>query len=114
MPVTSGTRFTGKFRSVHDAREERQLVLQEMQSLEARLANAPLPAGVPDGLTEDAVVNATSAKAHIWRGLADFGSSRSVRKRCASLMSGHERDGPPPDGSVPEDIDPSDVKAALR
>ena len=46
--------------AVHDAREERQLVLQEMQSLESRLAGAPLPAGVPAGLTEDAVVNATA------------------------------------------------------
>ena len=37
--------------AVHDAREERQFVQTEMQSLEDQLARAPLSVGVPDGWT---------------------------------------------------------------
>ena len=95
--------------AVHDAREERQLVLQEMQSLEARLANAPLPAGVPDGLTEDAVVNATAKAKAAFSGLYNSRQLQTLRE----LDERARRDGPPPEG-LPEDIDPSDVKAACE
>ena len=93
--------------AVHDAREERRLVLQDMQSLEARLASTPLPAGVPDGLTVDAVVNATAKVEAAFSGLYDSRQFQTLRE----LDERARRDGAPPEG-LPEDIDPSDVKAA--
>ena len=107
MPATSGTRFHRQVQAVHDAREERQLVLQEMQSLESRLAGAPLPAGVPAGLTEDAVVNATAKVKAAFSGLYNSRQFQTLRE----LDERARRDGAPPEG-LPEDIDPSDVKAA--
>ena len=93
--------------AVHNARKERQLVLQKMQSLEGRLANAPRPAGVPDGLTEDAVVNATAKVKAAFSGLYNSRQFQTLRE----LDERARCDGAPPEG-LPEDIDPSDVKAA--
>ena len=92
--------------AVHDAREERQLVLQEIQTLEGRLANTPLPAGVPDGLTEDAVVNATAKVKAAFSGLCSSRQFQTLRE----LDERTRHAGPPPEG-LPEYIDPSDVKA---
>ena len=93
--------------AVHEAREKRQLVLQEMQSLESRLVSAPMPAGVPDALTEDAVVNVTAKVKAALRGLdvpRQFQTLRDLDERA-------RREGPPPKG-LPEGINPADVKAA--
>ncbi len=93
--------------AVHETRRERELLLHEMQSLEGRLASAPLPQGIPDGLTADAVANAT-AKMVVALGELDaprqFGTLRELDERA-------RRHGPPPDG-LPEGIDPSEVGTA--
>lgn len=65
--------------SVHKAREERQLLLQEMQSLESRLATAPLPPDVPDGLTEDAVANTTAIVKEALSGLCGSRRFQTLR-----------------------------------
>ena len=96
-----------RVRAVHAKREERLLVLREMQSLEGRLASTPLPEGVPDGLTEDAVDSATAKVNAAFRGLDAPRQFQTLHE----LGERSRRDGPPPEG-LPEGIDPSDVKAA--
>ena len=95
--------------AVHDARAERQSVLQEIQSLEGRLANAPLPAGIPESLTEDAVVNAITKLKSALSGLYSSPQFQSLLE----LDEQARREGPPPEG-LPEDIDPFDVEAATE
>ena len=92
---------------VHKAREERQSLLHEMQVLEARLASAPLPEGVPDDLAEEAVANATSRLKAALSGLYDSRQFQTLRE----LDEQARRYGPPPQG-LPEGIDPSEVTAA--
>ena len=102
-------RIHRRVRAVHEAREERLSVLREMQSLEGRLVTTPLPVGVPDGLTEDAVANAAAKVNAALRGLdipRQFQTLRELDERV-------QRDGPPPAG-VSQSIDPSDVKAAAN
>ena len=100
-------RVLRRVKEVHEAREERLLTLEEMQSLESRLASTPLAEGVPDVLQEDAVdVEAEKVTAALRR--------LDVPQRFEALRELDERarcDGPPP-ASVPEDICASDVKAA--
>ena len=93
---------------VHEAREERLSVLREMQSLAGRVVSTPPPpAGVPDALTEDAVVNARAKVNTALIGLdatRQFPSLRELDERA-------RREGPPPKG-LPEGIIPDNVKAA--
>ncbi len=96
-----------RVRAVHEAREERLLTLQEMESLEGRLANTPMAEGVPDGLREDAVDDAAEQVRAALRGLdlpRQFEALHELDERA-------RRDGAPPEG-VPERIDASEVKAA--
>ena len=96
-----------RVRTVHEAREQRLLTLQEMQSLESRLANAPLADGVPDDLKVDAVDRAAEEVRVAIRGLDVPGQFETLR----DLDERERRDGPPPEG-VPRGIDASDIKAA--
>lgn len=94
-------------RGVHQAREERLLTLDKMQSLESRLASAPLAEGVPDVLEEDAVDEAAERVTAALRRLdvpRQFEALREFDERA-------RRDGPLP-ASVPEDICVSEVKTA--
>ncbi len=96
-------------RAVHAAREERQSVLEEMQSLENRLASTPLSEGVPKGLTVDAVVNATERVKAALSGLLGSRRYQSLRE----LDEQARVYGPPPKG-LPERIDPADVTTAAE
>lgn len=100
-------RVLRRVKAVHEAREDRRLTLEEMQSLQGRLASTPLEEGVPDLLQEDAVDEAAENVAAALRRL-------DVPPKFETLRESHaraQRDGPPP-ASVPEDISASDVKAA--
>ena len=96
-----------RVREVHGAREERLLVLRDMQSLEDRLADSPLPEGVPDDLTVGAVDNAAEQVKAAFRGLYAPRRFRTLR----DLDEQARHHGPLPEG-VPRHVAPSDVKTA--
>ena len=98
-----------RVRAVHEMRDKRHVVLQEMQSLEARLARSPLPDGVPEGLTADAVANAVD-KVKEALGLLDAPRQLQTLRELDEQARRHE---PPPDG-LPESIDPADVAVAAE
>lgn len=99
-------RIGQRVRAVHQAREERQLVLGQMGLLEGRLAERPLSGEELDGLTVEAVDRAAEKVRAALCGLDD--------RRLLSLGELEDRArgaGPPPDGARGSAA-PSDVKAA--
>lgn len=96
-------------RAVHNRREERLSLLHEVKLLEGRLADLPLPEGVPDSLAKEAIESATSKLNEALRGLDDSRQLQGLR----DLGERARRDGPPPE-ALPEDISPSKVEAVAN
>ena len=94
-------------RAVHEERQERLRVLEEIQALEGRLANAPLPENIPDSMTEEAIDAAATEVRAALRALDDPPFYRTLRH----LEERAQRGRPPPNG-VLNDIRPDAVEKA--
>lgn len=102
-------RVRARVRAVHRAREERLSALEEVQALEARLADKALAEDVPDVLDGKVIDNAAERARAALRGLdvpREFKALHDLEERV-------RRDGPLPEG-LPYGIAAADVEAVAE